>query len=158
MFRKLQNFLFGTMPNPADATVFYNGAGGFTTPGGGKRQLTWVIGNGTDVITTGVKTPISVPIACTITKVRILSADAATLSGAIVLDIWKDTYANFPPTNADSITAAAPPTITASANKSEDSTLTGWTTSIAAGDVLIANVDSISTFTLIEMMLEVQPT
>lgn len=33
MFRKLQNYLFGTLPN--DATKFYNGVGAFATPAGG---------------------------------------------------------------------------------------------------------------------------
>ncbi|MDA2917870.1 hypothetical protein MYX64_13700, partial [Nitrospinae bacterium AH_259_B05_G02_I21] len=66
--------------------------------------------------------------------------------GSIVVDIWKDTYTNYPPTDADSITASAPVTIT-SATKSEDSTLTGWTTGITADDIVRYNVDSITTIT-----------
>jgi hypothetical protein len=101
-------------------------------------------------ITTGVKGYFRIPWAATITKVSLL----ADQSGAIVLDLWKDTYANFPPLDADSITASALPTITASGTKSEDSTLTGWTTSVAAGDIIAVNVDSCTSHTRVTMTLE----
>lgn len=106
------------------------------------------------VITTGVKGFVSVPVACTITAARLLSIDAAATAGDLVIDVWKDTYANFPPTDADSITASAPPTL-AGANRSEDTTLTGWTTGITAGDVLGFNVDSVATVTRILLQLTV---
>jgi hypothetical protein len=96
---------------------------------------------------------IVVPFDCTITGVTLL----ADTSGSVVIDIWKDTYANFPPTDADSITAAAPPTITA-AVKSEDTTLTGWTKTLAAGDVLRFNVDSVATITRATLALAVTRT
>lgn len=111
------------------------------------------IGDGTNVITTGVKGYFPVPFACTINNVTLIAKE----SGSIVIDIWKDTYANTPPTDADSITASAPPTISAAA-KSQDTTLTGWTTSIAAGDVIGYNVDSISTITLVTLVLKVTKT
>jgi len=79
----------------------------------------------------------------------------ADQTGSIVVDIWKDSYANFPPTDADSITASAPPTIS-SAQKSQDSTLTGWTTSISAGDILAFNVDSCSTIARVTLSLKVE--
>ena len=65
-------------------------------------------------------------------------------SGSIVVDIWKDTYANYPPTNADSITDSTPPTIT-TADKMVDSTLTDWDKAIALGSILSFNVDSATT-------------
>src|SRR5690349_856367 len=99
--------------------------------------LNFVIDGGGSTITTGIKGDLLVDFACTITGVTLL----ADQSGSIVIDIWKDTYANFPPTDADSITAAAPPTISTAA-KSQDTTLTGWTTSVAAGSILRFNVDS----------------
>lgn len=79
----------------------------------------------------------------------------ADQSGSIVIDIWKDTYANFPPTDADSITSATPPTISA-AQKSQDATLTSWTKAIAAGDILAFNVDSCSTITRVVLVLKVK--
>lgn len=154
MIRKFRNFLFGTLPN--DATRFYDGTGAFVNPLSVKRrQIVLVIDGGGSAITTGVKGFISVPFACTIKKARLLSTDSAATAGSIVIDIWKDTYANYPPTVADTITAAAKPTLSA-ANKSEDTTLTGWTTSIAAGDVLGFNVDSVATVTRVSLTLEVE--
>jgi len=81
----------------------------------------------------------------------------ADQTGSIVIDIWKDTYANFPPTDGDSITASAPPTIT-TALKSQDSTLTGWTTTIAANSILRINVDSCTTITRATLFLNVTRT
>ena len=78
----------------------------------------------------------------------------ADQTGSIVVDIWKDTYANFPPTDADSITASAPPTIS-TATKAQDATLTGWTTSIAAGDILRFNVDSVTSIQRVTLSLKV---
>ncbi len=102
-------------------------------------------------LTTGVKGDWEVPFACTIQQVTVLGDQ----SGSIVIDIWKDTYANFPPTDADSITASAPPTVSA-AVKSQDATLTGWTTSLAAGDTLRFNIDSVSNFTRVTLSMKVQ--
>ena len=73
------------------------------------RSLDIIIGDGVKVISTGVKGFVEIPYDCEITSARLV-ADAA---GSIVVDIWNDTYANFPPTDADSITAAAKPTLRA---------------------------------------------
>jgi hypothetical protein len=114
------------------------------------RVVGLVIDGGGSAISTGVKGYTRVPFAGTISKVTML----ADQSGSIVVDVWKDTYANYPPTDADSITASAPPTISA-ATKSEDATLTGWTTSVSAGDVFGFNVDSASTVTRVSVLIEV---
>lgn len=76
------------------------------------------------------------PFDATITGVTLV----ADQSGSIAFDIWKDTYANHPPTVDDSIVASAPPTIS-TATKAQDTTLTGWTTSITAGDIIRFYVD-----------------
>jgi hypothetical protein len=114
-----------------------------------------VIDGGGSVITTGVKGFVEVPFAGTITGVTLLSTDAAVTSGSIVVDIWKDTYANYAPTVADTITASAKPTL-ASAIKAKDTTLTGWTTALAAGDVLGFKVDSVAALTRVALSLTVQ--
>lgn len=111
------------------------------------------IDGGGSAITTGVKGYIEVPYACTINRATLL----ADQSGSIVVDVWKDTYANYPPTVADTITASAKPTIS-TATKSQDSTLTGWTTSVAAGDILGFNVDSATTVTRVHLILKVTKT
>jgi len=115
--------------------------------------IEFIIDGGGSAITTGQKGHLEIPFACVITRVTTL----ADQSGSIVVDIWKDTYANFPPTVADTITAAAKPTLSA-AQKAQDSTLTGWTTAIAAGDVLAYNVDSAATVTRVVISLRVRKT
>lgn len=109
-----------------------------------------ILDGGGVVIAADTKLWISVPYACTITEVTLL----ADQSGSIVVDLWKDSYANYPPTDADSITAAAPPTIT-TAVKSQDATLTGWTVALAQGDILMLNVDSATTVTRVTLALKV---
>lgn len=110
--------------------------------------IPFIIDGGGSAITTGVKGDIEIPFAGTITVNRLF----ADQTGSIVIDLWKDTYANFPPTVADTITASAKPTLS-SAQKSEDSTLTGWTTSVTAGDIIRVNVDSITTCTRVTLSL-----
>jgi hypothetical protein len=116
----------------------------------GTTNIVFVFDNNGTALTTGVKGDLSIPYAATITGVTLL----ADTSGSIVIDIWKDTYASYPPTDADSITAAAPPTIS-SATKSVDTTLTGWTTSITAGDILRFNIDSCTSITRCSLLLKI---
>lgn len=114
------------------------------------RDITYIFDNNGSTLNTGVGGDLYIPYACTITAVTLL----ADQSGSVVVDIWKDTYANYPPTNADSIVAAAKPTIT-TALKSQDTTLTGWTTAIAAGNTLRFNVDSVTSITRLTLTLTV---
>jgi len=109
-----------------------------------------VIDGGASVITTGLKGYLEVPFACTIQAVTLL----ADVVGSIVIDIWKDTYVNYPPVVGDTIVAAAKPTISG-AIKSQDLTLTGWNTAIVAGDILGFNVDSVATIKKVTLSLKV---
>jgi hypothetical protein len=102
------------------------------------------------VIPVSTQLDIPVPFDCHIEECAMYAAQA----GSIVIDIWKDIHGSFPPTLADSITAAAKPTI-AAADKSLDTTLTGWTRSITAGDILRFNVDSASTIKRVTLELAV---
>jgi len=116
-------------------------------------SLTFIIDGGGATITTGQKGHLRIPFACTISRVTML----ADRSGSIQVDIWKDTYANFPPIPEDSICAAALPTIT-TAQKSEDSTLTDWTTAITADDILAFNVESVTDIWRVTISLKVAKT
>ena len=113
--------------------------------------LTFVIDGGGSAITTGQKGHLHIPFNCIITQVTLL----ADQTGSIVIDIWKDGYGFFPPTDGDSITASAPPTIS-SAQKSQDITLSGWTTYLYANDVLAFNVDSCTAITRVTLCLKVE--
>jgi hypothetical protein len=137
----------------ARATMNFVGAGVTAADAGGKTVVTIPGGGGTGTIYAvvdgggvalgaGIMGDVSLPFAGTITGYTLLADQA----GNLVLDLWKDTYANFPPTVADTITAAAKPTLAAAA-KTQDSTLTGWSKAIVAGDVLRFVIDSVATIT-----------
>lgn len=117
------------------------------------KTITAIIDGGGSLIATGIKGDLEIPFDCTIQRVTML----ADQSGSIVVDVWKDTYANYPPVDADSITASAPPTIS-SALKSQNSTLTGWSTTITAGSTLRFNVDSCTSITRVCISLQVMTT
>lgn len=135
------NFTGGLTASTISATTYQglpSGSFGITIDGGGSA------------VTTGVKGYVEMPYAGTITSWTIL----ADQSGDAVIDLWKDTYANFPPTSADTITASARPTLS-SAVKGQSSTLTGWTTAVAAGDIIAFNVVSASASTRITLALKI---
>lgn len=143
-------------PGGTDVAVADGGTGSSTAAGArtnlgvAASTIQFLIDGGGSAITTGVKGYVEIPFDCTIVGVRAL----ADQSGSIVVDIWKDSYANYPPVDADSITASAPVTISA-ATKSQDTTLTGWTTSLTEGQVLGFNVDSATTITRATIVLDV---
>jgi len=104
-----------------------------------------ILDGGGSALTDGEKLYIRVPYNCTIKSVTLL----ADQSGSVTVDIWKCTYSDFDagsthPVNGDSITASATPAIS-SGVKYEDPTLTGWTTSISAGDILAFVVEGNAT-------------
>lgn len=81
-------------------------------------------------------------------------ASAATITGytitsdascSVTVDLWRTTYTAYDvsthPVDGDSITASAPITLT-TATKAKDETLTDWTTTLSADDVIHVNVDS----------------
>jgi hypothetical protein len=109
-----------------------------------------VFDGGGSAIAAARQVDVEIPFNCSIQSVRMF-ADTTTTT---VIDIWKDTYALYPATNVDTITASAVPTIT-TAVKSEDVTLTGWTTTMSQGDVLRFNVDSNDNATRVTLSLVV---
>ncbi len=115
--------------------------------------IQFIIDGGGSAITTGVKGDIMIPFNCTVNGWDIV----ADQTGSIVVDIWKDTYANFPPTVADTVTGSEKPTIT-TASKNQDLTLTTWTTAFSRGDWLRFNVDSITTVTRVTVVIRVKRT
>jgi hypothetical protein len=121
------------------ATAFTRATIGITIDGSGQE------------ITTGSKGFISVPYSCIINNNTIISDQ----TGSIVIDVKKAPFSNFPATT--SICAAAKPTL-ASARKSTDSTLTGWDTVVASGDVFEFVVDSIALVTKATLTLGVTKT
>lgn len=93
---------------------------------------------------------ITIPYSGTITGWDIFG----NVSGSCVVDVWKCDYTSFPPTIANTITASAKPTLT-SAQKNTNSILTGWTTTVTAGDIFAFNLESASTLTNINVILKI---
>lgn len=115
--------------------------------------IEYVIDGGGTAITTGVKGDLQLPFAATITGWRIV----ADVSGSIVVDVWRDTYTNFPPVVGDSIAGSEKPTLS-SATKNEDTSLSTWTTSLSNGDWLRFNVDSATTVTRVTLVILINRT
>lgn len=106
------------------------------------------------VLAVGVlKGQFRVPYNCTITGWELVANE----SGSLVVDIEKDTYANFPPTGADSITPSNRPTLTAS-QKAQSTVLTGWTTALNEGDYIKIEVISVTSVTFATLTLTVART
>lgn len=99
-----------------------------------------VFDGGGSAIAADKKAYIRIPISGTIVAAYII----ADVSGTISIEVWKDTFADFPPTVADKISASAPIALS-SAQSGEDTTLTGWTKTVTAGDVLCFNVSALAT-------------
>jgi len=106
---------------------------------------------GGSAITTGSGTKVNVvaPISGTITSNTML----ADQSGSCVIGISKSNFAGFPG-SLTSIVASAPPTLSSS-QKSTDSALTGWSTSVTAGDILQFSVTSATTVQRVTVSLQI---
>lgn len=114
--------------------------------------IQFVIDGGGTTITTGIKGDAYVKRNCTVTGWTVM----ADQSGAIVVDVWNQTYASYPPTVTQTITGSEKPTITASGVKGQDLTLTTWTTTaLVAGTTLRFNVDSVTSITRATIVIHV---
>ena len=120
--------------SPTDVSNLKSGSFGVTIDGNG------------GVITVGQKGYITVPYHGTITDWEIM-ADRA---GACNIDVRKSTFATFP--TQLSITGSAPITMSA-ALKASSSILTGWTSSISAGDVYGFTLNSATTITRLNLII-----
>jgi hypothetical protein len=119
------------------------------------RTFGITIDGGGSAITTGLKGYVRVPYSGTIVRWTLLSTDSAAspASGSIVIDILNGVIGGFPPTS--SIAAAAKPTLT-NDQEAEDTTLTGWTTTVTAGDIFGFEVESVSEFTRVSLFVDVE--
>jgi hypothetical protein len=126
----------------ADSTIFLDDA---------YDNLQIIIDGGGSAITTGIKADLIVPYNCTVLGWDILG----NASGSIVIDVWKDAYANFPPTVADTITGTEKPTLSSVA-KNQDVALSSWTTTLTRNDILRFNVDSAATVTRVTLSLRIK--
>ena len=118
------------------------------------RTINFIIDGGGSAITAGTKGYLQVDFDCEIVAYTILTDNA---SSTIQIDVNKSTFAGFPGSLA-SITASATPSVTG-AQSATSTTLTGWTTTISAGDVLEFQVDGTpANATLATLALKVRMT
>ncbi len=125
-------------------TMYVEGLG----TGTASRCITYVIDGGGSELTTGVAGDLYIPFDVTLTSATLL----ADQTGSVVVDIWSDSFGNYPPTIGDTITGSTPPTITTDDN-SQDAALVGWTVSLTAGSTLRFNVNSVTDITRVTLAL-----
>lgn len=99
------------------------------------------------------KVNITIKEDCRIKKCVILTQGG---NGSCVVDIQKVPYASFPPTSANSIVGATPPTIVNNI-KYTDAALSDWTTVLSEGDTLQFELVSTDLFRAIFVFLILQP-
>jgi hypothetical protein len=130
----------------------WRGTGGSGSGGSGPgsivdRIAVTLSGNGAP-IAAGQKAYIAeVPFACTLNRATIV----ADQSGSIVIDVKKVAYASFP-TTVSICSGGTCPTLS-SAQKSQDTSLTSWTTSVSAGDAFEFVVNSATTVENVSLVL-----
>lgn len=137
----------------SDVTIngtFSGDGSGLTSLPGSVGSFGITIDGGGSAITTGVKGYVEIPYSGTITEWTLTS----DISGSIVIDVWKNTYANYPPLVGDSIAGSEKPTLS-SATKNQDLSLSTWTTAVTAGDIVAFNVDSASTLTKVNLSIKI---
>lgn len=91
------------------------------------------------VITVNSTTTFEVDFTGTIIGWTLLETSNTPVASSIVLDAWKDTYANYPPTVADTIFGTKPSLTAATKNQSGVLAI-----SVTSGDIIKVNVDSVT--------------
>ena len=120
-------------------------------PGALERIVVTIDGGGSAIATGEKKLTLEPGITGTIVGWTM----AGDQSGSMVMDVWKASAGI--PTNANSITGSAKPTLSG-ARRGNSTTLTGWTTGITADDVFIFEVESITSFTHMTLTLLIRAT
>jgi len=124
------------------ALVYHQGSnvwkalGSLGSPSVKEKTIALAINDATAITTGGkTRTRVIAPFSGTIKRWKLISDQSTTST----IDIWK--AAGAIPTNANTITASAKPALSA-AELNSSSTLTGWTTSVTEGDVLMMEVEA----------------
>lgn len=104
----------------------------------GNRALNVIFDGGGVTLVTGIKAMVEVPFAMRITSGKLFSLDGT--SGSIFVDLWADSYANFPPTVADKIQTFY------FSNTTKSSTSVNLP--LTAGDIILFYVSSVTSIKL----------
>jgi hypothetical protein len=112
------------------------------------RAVGWSFSGGGSALTAQTSGAAAATFACTISAWT-LTVD----TGTATIDVWKIATGTAIPTVANTITASAVPAI-ASGTALRSTTLTGWTTSVAANDILVFKLSAVASATLATLVLE----
>jgi hypothetical protein len=145
-----RNFVTSASAGTAGQVLKATGSGSIGTYSDDIGTVGITIDGGGSAITTGVKGYVNCPFAGTIVQATLVTDQ----TGSIVVDVYKAAFSTsvLP---SSSICASAKPTVS-SAKGSQDSTLTGWTTSVSAKDTFGFNVDSATTVTKATLTLKIR--
>jgi len=94
----------------------------------GTDTIQYVLDGGEYPLSNGIKGTVCMDYAFEVLDWRLVCDQA----GDLEVDVWRSTYAGFPPNSTNSICGTGVPTITG-AQKGQDSVLAGWTKTFAAG-------------------------
>ena len=112
---------------------------------GGTETASGVIEIGVDgggsAPTAGVLLDFTVPCDLTITGWKMVG----NISGSIQIDLWKDAFANHPPTVSETVTASDKPRLSSAISASGSAT--GWTVNWNSGEIIRVNIDSATALT-----------
>ena len=134
------------------APVITPGAG---TETGEAATLEVLLDGGGQPLAAGIKCDVVVDFDCTLTGWTILGDQA----GSIRIDLWKSTYATFPPVVAGSMPGANANKPQATGAAKAQGGVSGWSaTTIAAGEIVRVNVDTVATFTRVTLGLALRRT
>ncbi len=139
----------GTQCVQASNTGVYSGTGvGCPTANQNIRAIGATFDGGGSALTTASVVYFTIPYACTITAWN-MTVD----TGTATIDIWKIATGTAIPTVTNTITAAALPAIS-TGTALHSTTLTGWTTSVAANDIFAYKINAVSSATRISLVLQ----
>jgi hypothetical protein len=105
--------------------------------GGVQSAMPILVSGGSLPIAPGVIGWLEVPANCTISGWKLTSLQTCTIS----VDVWNAPFAGFPPTVANSICGGNLPTLSNQKSNS-DTVLTGWTTSLSKGSIVMFNLSA----------------
>jgi hypothetical protein len=118
------------------ATSAPGGGGGGSTPAAAPSKSVTFDGQG-GVIGINSKGSFNINFTGTVTGWQLFEISDTPISSTCVIDVWKDTYANYPSTVADTIFGTKPSLTGAIKNQA-----TGLVIAVTTGDTFIVNIDS----------------
>ncbi|HWR52243.1 MAG TPA: hypothetical protein VN428_14120 [Bryobacteraceae bacterium] len=112
------------------------------------RGFGYSFNGGASALTAPLTAYLTVPFACTISAWNLIVDQ-----GTATVDIWKLAQGNGNPAIANTITGSATPAI-ASGTEATGTTLTGWTTAVAARDRVAISLTAVSAATFVNLTVE----